>query len=315
VTRTPESMRKAKSLWAASWPWWLLMVFASLAVVRWLPGGDVRATVAAPILLMIPGSLTLGAAFRAGSRPYGAAFVCSAALLSVIWAVFASLILYALDVRITFGSTYVCLLAVSAALAVLTQAQYLFGRPGRGRRGAPKPEIVDPDLSEAELRSARRREVAGRPAYYGIAAVVAGAALLGGGLYAYERLPHPVPVGYTWMAWTGPHISGPVAVGSAGTDLRFQIVHHQSGTAIFRLSAMWLGSPPRVLANPLTVRIGPDRTFQGTLFIPPLRDGCTYRIVVALTTAPQIDPLIKQTQSWSINADVYEPGKSSKTCK
>jgi hypothetical protein len=117
------------------------------------------------------------------------------------------------------------------------------------------------------------------------------------------------------MAWTGPRISGPVAIGSAGSDLRFQIVHDQPGTAVFRLDAVWLGSPPRTLANPLTVRIGPDKTFEGTLSVPPLPDGCTYRIVVALTTTPQIDPLIKQAQSWSINADVYEPGKSSKTCK
>ncbi len=308
-------MRKVKSLWLASWPWWLLVVFASLAAVRWLPGGYTRAAVAAPILLMAPGSLTLGAVFSAGSRPRGAAFVCSAALLSAIWTAFASLVLYALGVRITADSTYVCLLAVSAALAAVAQARLLFGRPGRGRRAAPKPEIVDPDLSEAETRSAKTREVARGSACYGVAAVVAGAALLAGGLYAYERLPHPAPTGYTWMAWTGPRISGPVAIGSSGSDLRFQIVHHQPDTTIFRLSAMWLGSPPRTLANPLTVRIGPDKTFQGILFVPPLPDGCTYRIVVALTTAPQIDPLIKQAQSWSINADVYEPGKPSKTCK
>ena len=315
MTRTQKPMRTVKSSWLTSWPWWVLAVFASLAAVRWLPEGYARAAVAAPILLMAPGSLTLGAVFSALSRPRGAAFVCYAALLSAIWTVFASLALYALGMRITADSTYVCLLAVSAALATVAQARLLFERPGRGRRAVPKPETVDPDLSEAEAGSAKTREVARGSAYYGVAAVVTGAALLTGGLYAYERLPHPAPTGYTWIAWSGPRISGPVAIGSAGADLRFQIMHHQAGTTTFRLSAMWLGSPPRTLAKPLTVRIGPDKTFQGTLFVPPLPDGCTYRIVVALATAPQIDPLIKHSQTWSINANVYDPAKSSKTCK
>lgn len=308
-------MRTVKSVWLASWPWWLLVVFASIAIARWLPDGYARAAVAAPILLMAPGSLTLGAVFSPGSRPRGAAFICSAMLLSAIWTIFASLALYALGMRITVGSTYVCLLAVSAALASVAQVRIMFGRPGRGRRAAPRPETMDPDLSEAEALTANTRKAARGSAYYGLAAVVAGALLLAGGTYAYERLPHPTPAGYTWMAWTGPHISGPVALGSAGTDLHFQIVHHQPGTATFRLTAVWLGSPPRTLASPLTVRVGPDKTFQGTLFVPPLPDGCTYRIVVALTTAPATDPLVKQAQSWSINADVYERGKSSKACK
>lgn len=236
-------MRKAKSWWLSSWPWWLLVLFASLAAARWLPGGYARAAVAAPILLMVPGSLTLGAVFSAGSRPHGAAFICSAALLSTIWTIFASLALYALGMRITAGSTYACLLAASAALAAVAQARILFGRPGRGRRAAPKPETVDPDLSEAEARTVNTRKVARGSAYYGVVAVVGGAALLVGGLYAYEHLPHPPPTGYTWMAWTGPRLSGPVAIGSGGTDLRFQIVHHQRGTATFRLTAVWLGSP------------------------------------------------------------------------
>ena len=42
------------------------------------------------------------------------------------------------------------------------------------------------------------------------------------------------------------------------------------------------------------LRIGPNQTFHGTLFVPPLSNGCTYRIVVTLTTAPQIDPLTKR---------------------
>ena len=244
MTRTQEPTRRVKSSWLASWPWWLLVVFASLAAARWLPGGYARAVVAVPILLMAPGSLTLGAVFSAGSRPRGAAFVCSAALLSSIWTAFASLLLYALGIRITADSTYMCLLAVSAALAAVGQARLLFGRPGRGRRAAPRPEIVDPDLSAAEAQPAKTREVARRSAYYGVAALVAGAALLAGGLYAYERLPHPAPTGYTWMAWTGPRISGPVAIGSAGTDLRFQIVHRSAGHGRLPLGRRVAGFSP-----------------------------------------------------------------------
>jgi hypothetical protein len=307
-------LSKVKSWWLVSWPLWILVVFASLVAVRSLPGGHTRAVVATPILLMAPGSLTLGAAFAQSNRPRGAAFVCYAALLSAIWTVFASLILYALSVRITADSTYGCLLVASVPLAVLAEARLLFGRPTRGRRAAPpKPEIVDPDLSDAEVRQAETPQTGKRAAYYAVAAVVAGVALLVGGLYAYEQLPHPAPTGYTWMAWTGPQIKGPVAMGPTGTDLRFQIVHHQADAATFRLSAMWLGSPSRPLAKPLTLTIGPNQTFRGTLFVPPLPDGCTYRLVVALTTDHQIDPQIKQLQTWSINADVYDPGK--KTCK
>ena len=139
--------------------------------------------------------------------------------------------------------------------------------------------------------------------------------LLAGGLYAYDHLPHPAPAGYTWMAWTGPPIKGDIAIGSAGTKLGFQIVHHQSDTTTFKLSAAWLGSTSRPLAKPLTFSIGPNQTFRGALFVPPLPDGCTYRIVVALTAARQIDPLTKKPQTWSINADVHDPSKSSKTCK
>jgi hypothetical protein len=313
VTRTHGFLSKVKSSWLASWPLWTLAVFASLAAVRLLPGGYTRAAGAAPILLMAPGSLTLGAVFSQHDRPRRAAFVCYAALLSAIWTVFTSLALYALAMRITADSTYLCLLVASAALAIVAEARLLFERPGKGRRAALKPETVDPDLSDAEARYAETPEAVRRSARYGIAAVVAGAALLAGGLYAYERLPHPAPTGYTWMAWTRPQIKGAIAIGSVGTDLRFQIVHHQSDTTTFRLSAVWLGSPARPLAKSVTFRIGPNRTFHGTLFVPPLPDACIYRIVVALTTAPQIDSPTQQTQTWSINADVYDPGK--KACK
>jgi hypothetical protein len=150
---------------------------------------------------------------------------------------------------------------------------------------------------------------------YGVLAVVAGASLLAGGLYAYDHLPHPAPVGYTWIVWTDPHATGDISIGAAGTQLHFQIMHRQPDTTTFRLSAVWLGSRSRPLAKPLTLDIGPDRTFRGALFIPPLPDGCTYRIVVALTAPQQVDPLTRKPQTWSINADVRDPGKSLKTCR
>jgi hypothetical protein len=139
--------------------------------------------------------------------------------------------------------------------------------------------------------------------------------LLAGGLYAYDHLPHPPPAGYTWLAWTGPQIKGDISVGPAGTKLSFQIVHHQPDTAAFRLSALWESNNPRPLASPVTVSVGPNRTFQGALLVPPLPDGCTYRIVVALTAARQLDPLTKKPRTWSINADVRDPGKPAKTCQ
>lgn len=308
-----DPLRRFKPLWLSAWPLWSFVVFGSLAVVPSLPGDHTRAAVAAPILLMVPGSLTLGAIF--GLRlPRGAAFVCYAALLSAVWTVFASLALYVRGMSITADNTYWCLLFVTAVLAVVAEARLLLGRQGTGRRAAPKLDAVDPDRSEAEANYAHTPAVRGA-GFYGILAVVAGVSLLTGGLYAYDHLPGPAPVGYTWMAWTGPQVKGDIAVDSAGTDLHFQIVHRQSDKTLFRLTAAWLGSPSQPLAKPLTFSIGPDQTFRGALFVPPLPDGCTYRIVVALTAAQQIDPLTKKPRTWSIDADVHDPNKSTKTCK
>src|ERR1039457_7060526 len=100
MTRTHVFVRQVTRLWLSAWPFWTLLVFASLAAVHLLPGGYIRAAVAAPMLLMIPGSLTLGAVFSGCWRPRRAAFVCCAALLSAAWSAFASLALYVLGVRI-----------------------------------------------------------------------------------------------------------------------------------------------------------------------------------------------------------------------
>lgn len=305
---------RVKSVWQSAWPLWTLVLFASLAAVPLLPESYVRVGVAAPILLIAPGSLTLGAVFSRRHRPGGAAFICYATLLSVLWSVFASLVLYVFRVLITAGSTYGCLLIVSAVLAVVAEVRLLLGQ-GRGRRAAHRLEVLDPDLPDSEADDAEKSMAASGTGYYAIVAVVAGASLLAGGFYAYGHLPHPARIGYTQVAWTGPRLRGDVAIGSAGTRLPFEIVHRQLDTTTFRLSAAWLGAHPRPLAEPLTLSIGPNRTFQGSVFVPPLPDGCTYRIVVTLTAIQQIDPLTKKPPTWSINADVHDPGKSSQKCK
>jgi hypothetical protein len=313
VTSADGAPRRFKPLWLLAWPVWILLVFASLAAARLLPAGYIRAAVAAPILLMVPGSLTLGAIFSQRRRPQGMVFVCYAALLSAVLSAFASLTLYVLGVPITANSTYWCLLAVSAVLAIVAEARILLGRPeGSHRTGSTNPEPNPFDTASiAQIQAGIR----GASFPYAILASAAGIGLLGGGLYVYDHGSHPAPAGYTTMAWAGPEIKGGIPVGSAGTELHFQIVHHQSNTTIFRLGAVWLGTPSRPLAKSLTLRIGPNRTFHGSLFVPPLPNGCTYRIVVSLTAARQIDPLTKQPPTWSINVDVYAPGKSLKTCK
>jgi hypothetical protein len=315
VTGTRRVLPWIKPLWLSTWPLWTLLMFVSLAAVRSLPGGYTHAAVAAPILLMVPGSLTLGAVFNKRHCPRGLVFVCYAALVSAVWSAFASLALYADGVLITAESTYWCLLAVLAVLAIVAEARLLLGRPERGRRSARKLKVLNPDQRDAEANDAETPAAARGASYYSIVAVVAGVSLLAGGLYAYDHLPQPAPTGYTWMDWTGPPITGNITIGSTGTTLSFQVVHHQSDTTTFKLSAAWLGSPSTPLAKPLTFSIGPNQTFRGALLIPPLPNGCTYRIEVELTAARQIDPLTQKPQNWSINADVRDPSKPSKTCK
>lgn len=306
-------LRWAKSLWLSTWPLWALIIFASLAVVRMLPGGYSRALVAAPILLMVPGSLTLGAVFNRFRRPQGTIFVCLALLLSAVWAAFASLLLYIVGRLITADSTYWCLLAISVVLAIVAETRALLGRPGGSHRTAYEPEVLAPALAETTVMapvSARRTGW-----YHMAIAVVAGTSLLAGGLYVYERHPRPAAAGYTWMAWTGPPMKGTIAIGSAGAELGFQIVHRQPDTTAFRLTAAWLGTRSQPLAKPLTLSMGPNKTFHGTLFIPPLPDGCTYRVVIDLTAIRQVDPATKKPETWSLNTDVNDSTKTSKTCK
>ena len=305
----PDFPSQVRSAWLSAWPTWMLLLFACLPATRLLPAGYARAVVAAPVALMAPGSVTLGATFRPPRRPSGAMFVCLAALLSVCWSVFASLALAAAHVKITAASTYLCLLAVTAALTIAAVGRML--RP----RAVRDLEAGEPGLTHGAADEAGRAPAAWRGSYQAIAAALAGTALLAGGAYSWDHLPHPAPVGYTWLAWTGPPVTGARAVGSAGARLPFQIVHQEPGTAAFQLSADWLGSPPQSLAGPLTVTVGPNRTFRGTLFVPPLPTGCTYRIVLTLAGPRGAGQTASKQRTWSINADVHQPGKSQKKCQ
>jgi hypothetical protein len=316
VTSSHRGLGRLKPLWLSAWPFWSLLVFASLAAVRFLPGGYPRAALATPILLLVPGSLTLGAILSPRRRPLGAAFVCYAALLGMVWSAFVSLVLYAIGILITADNTFWCLLLISAVLACVAQARNWLGLQGQGRRVARDPELLDPGLSDAEADEIRTRSaVRSGWGFEAIVAAVAGIGLLAGGLFLYEHLPQPATSGYTWLAWTKLPTDGDVAVGATGDELTFQIVHHQSNTTTFNVSAVWLGSPARMLAKPLIVSVGPNQTFRGTLFIPPLPNGCTFRIALALTALHQIDPLTNKPETWSINADVHDPNKTAKTCQ
>jgi len=277
-----------------------------------LPEGYARAVAAAPIALSVPGLLTLGAMFGARRRPPATMAVCYAALLSVAWSAFASLTLYVLGIRITADSEYWCLLVISLALAEVAQARIVLRRPAAGPQLAVHYDR-DTDQPGSEVGGAEMPAAKG--VGYVIVAVIGGLSLLAGGTYAIDHLSRPAPVGYTWIAWTGPTIDGVINIGQAGVKLPFQIVHQQSGTADFQLKAEWVGTPSRPLADPIALTIGPDQNVRGNLFIPPPQDGCIYRIEVTLTAAQQKNQFTDKPQTWAINVDVRDPSKPSKTCK
>lgn len=306
MSTVQASLQKLKPLWLSAWPLLVLVLFACVAVAFWMPGGYARAAVAAPILLTIPGSLTLGVVFGADNRPRGAAFICYSALLSVIWFGLASLALDLLGVPITNGVMYWSLLVICAALAAAAQVRLTLEQSTATSRAAGSDDSLNPDASGGDSLAAP---------FYAIVAVVAGLGLLAGGVYLQAHLSHPAPVGYTWMAWEHPKGTGEFTSGSAGTKLPFKIVHRQAGSNTFRLSAAWQGSPPGSLAKPLALRLGPNRTFNAALFVPSLPRGCTYRVVITLTATRQLDPFTRRPQNWSINAWVHGQGKPRKMCK
>jgi len=297
---------KIKPYWAPAWPVWAFLAFAAIALTRWLPAGYARAAVATPVLLTLPGALTLGAIFGGRRRPPAAGFVCCSALLSALWCVFASLILYMAHVLITVDSTYWCLLAVCFVLAAVAHARI------RIEASLPWHTAITPDASgETVLPPASIR----RAGYQTAAALAAGLVLLGGAMYSYDHLPAPAPAGYTWLSWTGPRLTGPVQLSAAGATLPFEIVHHQPGTASYQLRASWLGTTSNPLAGPLPVTVGPDGVFKGQLTVPPLPRGCVSRVVVIVTALHQLDPHTKQPRTWSINTDVAGSGTVRDVCE
>jgi hypothetical protein len=281
--------------WSAAWPCYLFLAFAALALAAVVPAGPPRAVVAVPILLGVPGALTLGAV-QARRSVDAVAFGGLAAVVSAVWLAFAALLLNVVQIRITAGSVYACLLLACAALATVAQLRVRRGFPETRVQEHGSPAAVTDVLSPPDEHSGS----AARGARYAAVAVVTGAALLAGGAYAYTRASHPAPAGYSWLAWTGPRAAGVITVGPAGRTLRFQIEHQQPGTAEFRLAADWTGGGKQyALAAPRIVRLGAGKTVQASLAIPRPPGACAYHVVVTLTKLGGAHP-----QTWSINADV-----------
>jgi hypothetical protein len=279
--------------WSDAWPCYLLAAFAALAFTAVVPGGPARALLAVPVLLGVPGALTLGAA-RARRGVDATAFGALAVMLSALWLAFATLILTVFKVRISGVSVYACLLAVCCVLAAAAQRRLRSRAAGEDAAlpaRAPADVLCVPDETGASPQ---------RGAWYAVGAVLAGAALLGGGVLAYASAPHPAPVGYTWLAWAGPQVNGVIAVGARGIALPFEITREQPGATEYRLTASWTGGgTAHALAAPRTLRIGGDKIVRATLSIPQPPGACAYRVVVTLTELGTTRP-----RSWSINAGV-----------
>jgi len=273
---------RSRFSWPATWPCRLLLLFAALAPTALVPAGLARAVIAVPVLLLVPGALTIGAT-PARRSVDAIGFGGLAVVLSALWLAFAALLLNALQVRITPGSGYVCLLLTCALLALA--AQWRLHRWPAEASGW----LAEPD------------EAPSRGAWYAVGAAVAGLALLAGGAFVYVRESPQAPAAYTWLAWTGAQPDGVIAVSPAGLTLPFQIRHQQAGTTAFRLTADWTGAngQQHALAVPQTMLLGGGETVQAKLTIPPPPGTCAYRVVVALTALDSAHP-----QTWSVNADV-----------
>lgn len=311
MTATHGYLDKTRPLWLLTWPIWALVLFAALAAMRALPAGYARAVLVVPIFFLVPGSLTVCAAFGKRIRPQGTVFVGYAALLSVLSSAFISLALYMLHIPITAASTYWSLLGLCAVLASVAEARLIAERRHVGRRAAHNPEPPEREsVGVSDDSGASRRGMW----YVPLLAVVAGVSLLACGVYFYDHLAHPTPAGYTQLAWTTTEGKAAIAVGPSGVKLHFNIIHQQATEARFRLSATWEGVSARPLVKPLSFSIGPDKTFRGSLLVPPLPARCTYRIIITLVAIGQVDPLTKQQPTWSINTNVHTSGKTQSAC-
>ena len=275
--------------WPDAWPCYLLAAFAALALTALVPGGPARAVLAVPVLLGVPGALTLGAA-QARRSVDATAFGALAVMLSALWLAFATLILTVGKVRISGASVYVCLLLVCCALTAAAQRQLR-------RRPPAEPAVLPADvLSVPDETGAAPK----RGAWYAVGGVLAGTALLAGGALAYASAPHPAPAGYAWLAWSGAKANGVIAVGAQGITLPFEITHQEPGPTEYWLAATWTGDgQAHALAAPRTLRVSGDKTVRATLSIPQPPGACAYRIVLTLTELGPAHP-----RSWSINAGV-----------
>jgi hypothetical protein len=310
VTATHGYVGRLRSLWLSAWPAWVVALFAALAATRGLPAGYPRAVLALPILLLVPGTLTVCAVFGRKDRPQGTVFMGYAVMLSLVWLGLASLALYVLHILITADSTYSALLVVCTVLASVAQARLL-----RERR-VGSPVTGGPGLPDERPRTAGNAGPAGKTSTYMVAAAaVAGVALLCGGVYFSDHLPHPAPAGYTELAWTQARDDqSTIAVGPAGAKLSFKVTSHELSPAHFRLSSEWMGVPGRPLSKPVSFTLEPNRTLTGTLYVPPPPDQCTYRIVVTLAALGEKDTLTGDQPTWSINANIRRPGTSGSAC-
>lgn len=284
---------RLRGRWPDAWPWYLLAAFAALALTAVVPGGPARAILAVPVLLGVPGALTLGAA-QARRSVDAVAFCSLAVMLSALWLAFATLVLTVFQVRISGDSVYICLLLVCCVLAAVA-SQQLRRRPADEGTVQAWREPADVLCVPDEIGASPKRG-----AWHAVGGVLAGAVLLGGGALAYVNAPHQPPAGYTWLAWSGAKASGVIAVGARGIALPFEITHEDPGTTEYRLTASWAGGgQAHALAAPRTLRVAGVKTVAATLSIPPPPGACAYHVVVTLTELGTARP-----RSWSINAGV-----------
>jgi hypothetical protein len=289
----PRQRSHPRYRWPDAWPWYLLAAFAALALTALVPGGPLRAILAVPVLLGVPGALTLGAA-QARRNVDATAFGALAVMLSALWLAFVTLILTACHALINGVSVYACLLLVCCVLAAAAQRQ-LRRRAAREHAVFPAREPADVLCVPDEIGAS-----ASRGAWYAVGGVLAGVALLGGGAVAYTSAPHPAPAGYTWLAWSGVKPTGVIAVGTDGVKLPFLVTNEQPRATEYRLTASWTGGgKSHPLAAPRTVRVSGHKAVKASLSIPQPPGACAYRVVVTLTELGAAHP-----QSWSINADV-----------
>jgi hypothetical protein len=296
----PREGIRLRYRWPDAWPWYLLAAFAALAVTAVVPGGTARAVLAVPVLLGVPGALTLGAA-QARRSVDAVAFCALAVVLSGLWLAFAALVLTVFRVPVSGVSTYVCLLLVCCVLAAGASQQL--------RRRATEDGVIQAGREPADVLCVPDESGASpkRGAWYAAGGALAGAALLGGGALAYVSAPHQAPAGYTWLAWSGAKATGVIAVGAGGIALPFEITHAEPGATEYRLTASWTGGgSAHPLAPPRTLRVVGDKTVAATLSIPQPPGACAYRVVVTLTELGAGRP-----HSWSINAGVRASARAS----